>query len=103
MTEAGQKRTKSTQANTDEYNPPLSKTDGKFDIHYSMYIDDNLSACIYEQPLIRQMVAPSIEALYLLLGYPGEITNPILPPVAAWDKMVDGPVNENRISLGVMI
>ena len=99
----GRKTTKMTQANSDEYNPPLVKMDGKFDIHYSMYVDDNLSACIYERPLIRQMVAASIEALYLLLGYPGEITKPILPPVAAWDKMVDRPICENRISLGIMI
>jgi hypothetical protein len=68
-----------------------------------MYVDDNLNACIYEPVLIKQMVAASIEAIYLLLGYPGEITKPILPAVAAWDKMVDRPICENIISLGVMI
>jgi hypothetical protein len=99
----GRKTTKMTQANHDEQNPPLDTTSGSFDIHYHMYVDDNLSACIYEPPLIKQMVAASIEAIYLLLGYPGTITQPILPAVAAWDKMVDRPICENRISLGVMI
>jgi hypothetical protein len=88
----GHKTKKMVQANHDELNPPLEKPPGSFDIHYNMYVDDNLSAMIYNVPLIKQMVAASVEAIYLLLGYPGEITKPILPAVAAWDKMVDRPI-----------
>jgi hypothetical protein len=99
----GRKTTKTIQANSDELNPPLDKTSKRFDIHYHMYVDDNLFAIVYEPPLIKQMVAASIEAIYLLLGYPGKITKPIIPAVAAWDKMVDRLISENIISLGVMI
>ena len=91
------------QTNHDEQNPPLAKPPGSFDVHYNMYVDDNLSATIFSLWLIKQMLAASVEAIYLILGHPGEITKPILPAVAAWDITVDRPICENRISLRVMI
>ena len=43
----------------------------------------------------------SVEAVYLILGKPGDITAPSLPPTMAFDKMEDRPVCPRRISLGI--
>ncbi len=51
----GRKSTKMTQANTDELNPPLDTSSDSFDIHYNMYVDDNLSAIIHEVNLIYRV------------------------------------------------
>jgi hypothetical protein len=66
-----------------------------------MYVDDGLSAVpTREANGVHRMVASSCEAAYLLLGYPGPIQNPILPPKMSWDKMEDIPVCPFRTSLG---
>jgi hypothetical protein len=83
----GHKMKKMVQANHDELNPMLDMTPGSFDIHYHMYVDNNLSPCIYEPAHIKQIVAASIETIYFLLGYPGEITKQILPAVANCNKI----------------
>jgi hypothetical protein len=52
----GPKTTKLIQANINELNPLL-------DIHDNMYADNNFLGVIYEPPLIKRMVAASIEAI----------------------------------------
>ena len=67
---------------------------------YRMFVDNGLTAA----PRIgcnRQLIAASIEACYLLLGYPGPIKNPFLPPSMAWDKMHNRPIGIDCVSLGV--
>ena len=39
--------------------------------------------------------------VYIVLGYPGPITKPDLPPTMSWDKMVGRAVGPVRLSLGV--
>ena len=67
---------------------------------YRMFIDDGL----IDAPRldsIKNLVAASIEACYLLLGYPGPIKKLFLPPTLAWDKMCDCPIGPNCVSLGI--
>jgi hypothetical protein len=55
--------------------------DGLFKFQYGMYVDDGLSAVPdNEQNGVHKMVASSCEAAYLLMGYPGPIQDPTLPP-----------------------
>ena len=39
--------------------------------------------------------------MYVILGYPGPITKPDLPPTMSWDKMVGQAVGPVRLGLGV--
>jgi hypothetical protein len=68
-----------------------------------MFIDDLLSACIHRTALIQRMIASSVKAAYILLGYLGPIKDPILPPVMVWDKMEDQPVAPHRVAFGALI
>jgi hypothetical protein len=77
---------------------------GSFKFQYGMYVDDGLSAIPVNEPNgVHRMVASSCKAAYLLLGYPGPIQNPTMPPTMSWDKMQDRPVNPFRDSLGLAI
>jgi hypothetical protein len=77
---------------------------GSFKFQYGMYVDDGLSAIPANEPNgVHRMVASSCKAAYLLLGYPGPIQNPTMPPTMSWDKMQDRPVNPFRDSLGLAI
>jgi hypothetical protein len=87
----------------DRLNPPILNRQGEPDVEFRMFVDDLLSACIRRKALIQRMIASSVEAAYLLLGYPGPIKDPILPPVMAWDKMEDRPVAPQRVALGALI
>ena len=49
----------------------------------------------------RHFIASSIESVYDLIGYPGSIKNPTLPPTMFWNKMADCAVGPIRDSLGV--
>ena len=46
-------------------------------------------------------MASSIESLYVILGYPGPITKPDLPPTMSWDKIVGRAVGPVHLSLGL--
>jgi hypothetical protein len=73
----------------DQLNPPILKQHGELHGKFCMFVENLLSACIHWKALIRQMIVSSIEVGYILLGYPGPIKDPILPPVMAWDNMED--------------
>jgi hypothetical protein len=49
------------------------------------------------------MVTSSIEAEYILLGYPGPIDAPTLPAIAAFDKVVEKPISERQVLVGIEI
>jgi hypothetical protein len=84
----------------DILNPPAKYDDGITKIKYEMFVDDLLSACVRDTDVIKRMVCASVEALYILLSYPGNINNPELPAAIAIDKFLDRPLGETRISLG---
>jgi hypothetical protein len=73
---------------------------GKPDAQFRMFVDDLLSAIIHKAKDINRLATSSIEAIYVLLGYPGPIEKPTIPAAAAWDKMVDRPIGEYRLALG---
>ena len=66
-----------------------------------MFVDDLLTATARTKGNTDKLLASSIESVYLLIGYPGPIQDPTLPPTMAWDKMVDRPVGPMRVSLGI--
>ena len=65
-----------------------------------MFVDDGLTAAPRLSGDMRKLAAASIEACYLLLGYPGPIKSPYLPPAMAWDKMEARRIGIDRIALG---
>ena len=66
-----------------------------------MLVDDLLSAIFFQEKNTRYFMASSIESVYVLIGYPGSIKNPILPPTMSWDKMANCAVGPIRDSLSV--
>ena len=51
-----------------------------------MFVDNGLTAAP-RLGYIKNLVAASIQTCYILLGYPGLIKKPFLPPMLAWDRM----------------
>jgi hypothetical protein len=94
------KTSKMANVPLDKYNPPANFADGQTKIKYEMFVDDALSACLQDTETIKRMICASVEALYMLLSYPGDITTPNLPATIAIDKFLDRPLGETRISLG---
>ena len=66
-----------------------------------MLVDDLLSAIPCHLKNTQHFIASSIESVYAILGYPGLITKPDLPPTMSWDKMVGRVVGPVCLSLGV--
>ena len=60
-----------------------------------------MALALMKKTLIKKMAASSIESIYIVIGYPGPIQQPIMTPVAAWEKMVDRPISTVRESLGI--
>lgn len=73
----------------DQYDGPTTNANGDFVPEYHMFVDDFLGAIMRHQGKTRQLIASSIVPVYLLIGNPGQIKNPSLPPTMAWDKMED--------------
>ena len=69
---------------------------------YRMFVDDGGTAGPRSFCNMMLLVASSIEACYLLLGYPGPIQSPYLPPTMSWDKMVDRVIWIERVFLGIL-
>ena len=65
-----------------------------------MFVDDLLSAMARGTGDRNRWISSSIEAVYLLTGYPGKIQSPTIPATMSWDKMEDRPVGSDRVSLG---
>jgi hypothetical protein len=55
---------------------------------------------LQDKQTIQQVVCASVDALYLLLSYPGNIESPSLSATIAIDKFLDRPLGKRRISLG---
>ena len=89
-----------TNVPLDVINPPAKFEDGITNIKYKMFVDNLLSACVRDSETIKRMVCASVEALHILLSYPGKIENPELPAAIAIDKFLDRPLGKTRISLG---
>ena len=85
----------------DEFNKPVVNKDGAFVPEFWMFVDNRLSAIPRQEKNTRHFIASNIESLYVLIGYPGLIKNPTLPPTMSWDKMADRAVGPIRDSLGV--
>ena len=66
-----------------------------------MFVDDLLSTILCHLKNTRHFIASSIELVYILIGYPGLITNQDLPRTMSWDKMVDRAVGPERLSLSI--
>ena len=72
----------------DKFNGTVNNEQEKFVPEYRMFVDDLLSGipCLLKNT--RQFFTSSIKLVYVILGYPGPITKPDLPPTMSWDKMV---------------
>jgi hypothetical protein len=65
------------------------------------YVDDTLAAALATTKDMHRMGASIAEGSYLAFGhYPGPLTQPILPPVIAWDKLEDRKVSPQREMIG---
>jgi hypothetical protein len=70
-----------------------------------MYIGD-LGSATLDSPNHEKawrMVTSSIEAEYILLSYPGPVDAPTLPAIAAFDKLVEKPISERQVLVGIKI
>ena len=85
----------------DKINGTVNDEQGKFVPEHRMFVDDLLSAIPQHLRNTRQFIVSSIESLYVILGYPGPITKPDLPPTMSWDKMMGRAVGPVCLSLGV--
>ena len=82
----------------------------KFIPQARMFVDDLLTAgprietseVTKDGCNMKQLVAASIESGYLMIGCPGPIQKPLLPPTMSWDKMVDRAIGVQRIALGIL-
>ena len=79
----------------------VKNANGDFVLEYRIFVDDLHSIIPRHLRQTRHFITPSIESVYILLGYPGPITKPDLPPTMSWDKMADRAVGPDRLSLGV--
>ena len=68
-----------------------------------MFVDDGLTAAPQLSADIVKVCASSMESAYILLGYPGPIEKPLLPPTMAAEKMVDRKIGPKRVNLGILI
>ena len=66
-----------------------------------MFVNNLLSAITRHLKQTDLLIASSVEAVYLLLGYPGNLNKPELPATMAVNKMTERPVAPTRVSLGV--
>lgn len=84
----------------DQFNEKVTDKNGNFIPEFRMFVDDLLSAIPRHLIMTNLLIVSSIEAVYILLGYPGPIKKPYLTPTMAWDKMAEKPVGPERVSLG---
>ena len=77
--------------NKDQYHP-----------RYRMFVDDGGTVGPRLICNMLLLVASSIEACYLLLGYPGPIQSPYLPPTMSCNKMVDRAIGLEQVFLGIL-
>lgn len=75
----------------------------EFNLFYRIFVDDGLTAAPRLSADIVKVCASSMESAYILLGYPGPIKKPLLPPTIAADKMVDHKIGPKRVNLGIFI
>ena len=73
---------------------------GNFTPEFKMFVDNLLAAIPRHLEQTEQLKAACLESVYLLLGYPGPIKKPIMPPTMAFDKMEERPIGIERVSLG---
>ena len=85
----------------DKFYKTVNNEQGKFVPEYRMFVGDLLNAIPRHLKNTRHFIASSIESVYVILGYPGPITKPDLPPTMAWDKMLGRTTGPVRLSLGV--
>ena len=81
--------------NFDDINTPVKDKDGDFVPEFWIFVDDLLSAIPCHENNTGHFIASTIESVYILIGYPGSIKNPTLPPAMSWDKIADcevGPI-----------
>ena len=75
-----------------------------------MFVDDLLTGgprtkTINGKPVgcnMQKLVAASIESGNLMIGCPGPIQKPILPPTMSWDKMVDRAIGTKKVAQGIL-
>ena len=87
--------TKFVQAKKDKYNtgiPDLAYTT------YNMFVDDSLFA--HTRDTIKHSMAASIEALYIILGYPD---TKIRQNALSLDKYFESVCSHERVQLGILI
>jgi hypothetical protein len=92
------------QATLDNPEDKQCDDNGNFKVQFAMYVDDGQSAVLANDPTaIHTLITSSVEAAYILLGYPGPIQQPTIPATMSWDKMVDRPIRPSRECLGLVI
>ena len=89
------------QLQFDKFNSTINNNQGKFVPEHQMFVYDLLSAIPRHLNNTRHFIASSIESVYDILGYPGPITKPDLPPTMSLYKMVGQTVGPVCLSLGV--
>ena len=75
---------------------------GEHQFFYRMYVDDSQTASLAHREQAHQMIASSVEATYLLRGFPGEMHQPFMTPTMAYDK-VEYVVGTQEEILGITI
>lgn len=85
----------------DKFNGTVNNESGVFVPEYRMFVNDQLSAIPRHLKNTFHFIASSFKSVYIILGYPGPITKPDLPPTMSWGKMVGRAVGPLRLSLGV--
>ena len=66
-----------------------------------MFMDNLLSAIARHLNQTDLLITSSVEAVYLLLRYPGKLNKSELPATMIVNKMIERPVAPTRVSLGV--
>ena len=84
----------------DKFNGTVNNEDGDFVSEYCMFVDNLLSPIPCHLKNTQYFIASSIESVYIILGYPGTITKPDLPPTMIWYNMVRRVVGPECLSLG---
>ena len=73
---------------------------GNFTLEFKMFVDNLLAAIPRHLEQTEQLITACLELVYLILGYPGPIKKPIMPPTMAFDKMEERPIGIEGVSLG---
>ena len=68
----------------DDVHTPVTDACGNFIPEFDMFVDDLLSATLRSKGDTDKLLSSSIDAVYIIIRYPGSIQAPLPPPTMAW-------------------